>query len=59
MDKIKGWLEVGLAWLGAAISGLTLDKIAITLTIIYTTLQISTFIYPWHKKLWKKFGETH
>ncbi len=52
-DNIKGTIGVAFAWIATY---LTLDRIAVILAIIYTILQISAFVYPWHKKLWKKLG---
>lgn len=56
MDKIWDSLKLGFAWVLTLIAGVSLDKVAIVLAITYSILQISAFIYPWHKKLWKSLG---
>lgn len=56
MEKIWDTFKVVLAWFLTLVAGISLDTIAIVLAITYSTLQISVFFYPWHKKLWKHFG---
>jgi hypothetical protein len=56
MQTLWDSVKLGIAWVLTLIAGVTLDQMAMALAIVYSALQISAFIYPWHKKLWKYFG---
>lgn len=56
MVNLKDSIKLLFAWILTAVAGLSLNDWAIILAITYSALQISTLFYPWHKKLWKRFG---
>lgn len=45
------WLKVCVAWIGAAIGGLTLSTIVLVLTAIFTLLQIYIQVRRLRKKI--------
>lgn len=56
MDKIVDSIKLFIAWVLTVVAGLSLNQWAILLALVYSTLQITAFFYPWHKILWKKLG---